>query len=66
MSERVAWLVFVACAVIYLAVLPALPDADGAAENVVWLVSVAVAVAGIAALVMALRLRFGRRGTRPS
>jgi hypothetical protein len=64
MSERVAWLVFLACAVVYLLILPSLPDADGAAENVMWALSLMIAIAGIVALVLALRQRLGRGRTR--
>lgn len=61
MRQRAAWTVFAVCAIAYLVVLPALPDADGTAENVAWALSIVVALIGLAALFVALRHTVSRR-----
>jgi len=61
MRRRAAWIVFAACAVTYLVVLPSLPDADGTAENVAWAISVVVALTGLVALFVAVREALHRR-----
>lgn len=60
-TARSASLLAATCAVLYLLVLPALPDSTSTASNLQWLLSVVVAVTGIVALVVALR---SRRRTR--
>lgn len=55
-SKRTALIVFGACAVLYLVVLPALPDTGGVADDVVWLLGLLVALTGVGALITAYRL----------
>lgn len=65
-TNRKALLVFITCAVLYLVLLPALPETGGPADDLVWLLGVLVALTGIAALVVAVRSRRAdRRTDRP-
>lgn len=56
-TTRKALTVFAACAVLYLVLLPALPETGGLADDLVWLLGVFVALTGIGALVVAVRSR---------
>ena len=56
-TTRKALTVFVTCAVLYLVLLPVLPETGGLADDLVWLFGVLVALTGIAALVVAVRSR---------
>lgn len=64
MHERLAWIIFAICAVGYLVLLPALPDADGTAEDVAWAMSLLVAAAALVALIVGLRAGHTRRRGR--
>lgn len=45
-TQRKALILFGVCAVLYLVVLPALPDTGGLADDLVWLLGVIVAAIG--------------------
>lgn len=61
-TTRRALAVLAACALLYLVLLPALPDTGGTADDLVWLLGVVVALVGLGALVVAVRAwRAGRR-----
>lgn len=55
-NKRKALVVFGVCAVLYLVVLPAVPDTGGVADDLIWLLGVLVALTGTGALVIAYRL----------
>ncbi len=54
-TTRTASLVAAVCAVLYLLVLPSLPDGTGTADDFQWLLGVVVAATGVTALLVAVR-----------